>query len=381
MTFDEYLAATGLGKVDVINDRSLANAFKDFGLRSSSRIAEGTRHGEPMTLTLYLLDDPNFNAFAASFDDGDIIALNIGALPILRSVCRAFVSHGSVCPSVVTEGIVTEPISCPYSARDLLVGQEEWHVGPLVDPEREKVASWLLSFCFGYILTHEFAHIYNGHVDFLSQNQLFALIAELDENAADMSEGFERETLEWDADCVASQEMLHFVLLPETVVKGGKSTWKLPDSWPGGSFQETLVLGILPGFICSSLFSCVERSDPLDPSPRSHPHPLFRNMANTHMASSLLSYRLEQPEDRYEPDVKDAVTVAGATWRKVFTKKSGTNFDRPNEEYVDAYFSRLSMWTKTWEALVPELEQCARGGPLPTKISAIDHGGENGRDR
>jgi hypothetical protein len=387
-TFEEYCADQDIELGDPGDHPALGHIFATFSRRYSPQIEAARRDGLPINLSYYVVDAEGFNAFAGTFDDGDIIGVHRDVPTLLLTICRAVASHGSILPKMATPGVAAEAIQCPHLPEDLETLNHPWVVNALRDPEREKVAQWLFDMAMTYILAHEFAHLYSGHVGYLGQVQPFAVIVEL-ESVSKSHTGYERETIEWDADLAAASQVLQLAVQPAVHTVDGVSVWVLPDETLAGTFYDAVVLGMAGPSICAMLLVSGEQDDWRDLTPRSHPHPMFRTLANVVMVQHTLEYRTGQPKDTYDALVGNAIKDVATAWKNVFPQRTRSASEPDgHESFIDVYRQRAQIWTDTWSAMYDDLNKFKLGGTLAPRrpqphpaFSDVDSTGDKAVDQ
>lgn len=321
-----------------------------------------------MKVALHFLDDPSFNAFAATTELEDIICINRGVIPILTIVSRALASQPTFMPSRHSQGIKTEARSIAVDPHMDYSGID-WSASTLEDAAREILATSLTRLCMIYILQHEFAHIYNGHIDYLNDTEGLSLLAELVSVTIPSPVSTDRETLEFDADQCAVIDLLRAALSPEVRFEGERSAWAVPEENMFGSINESVELVFAASIICSVLFAAGDPSSPVDPGPRSHPHPLFRYFMMCGQIATTLPYRTGTPLETWMPAFDEAISNTLSAATKAFSNsplgpKPGQENSTTKEEFDAAYAGRKAGYRRTWAELHPKLDKHKRGGMI-----------------
>jgi hypothetical protein len=366
--FERWAAAEGIKTVDPSSDFDFWIALRNFVSIVAPAISAGRRDGVPMDLKFYLVDDPSFNAFAVSCQEADVIAMNNGVVPLLRSIFRALVSHDKILP-VRHDGVPGMPISAPAPFRDIASTTHPWSVVPLADPLRNGLAEALKNIAVLFILAHEFTHIYNGHTDYHAAQHGSFLINEAGGQDAGCEEGFERETLEWDADSGALALILGVSLNVRSTLVGGRSTWEIPERNHFGTRDEALQMIAVAIAVCGSLFAAYDFSDVSDPKLREHPHPLIRIQYIIGLIEHTIAFRTGTNAEGVLEVLKEAIEQFDKSFEATFPDTT------PSGEFDEAAFRaafdfRHSAYEVTWTAMHDDLDQLKRGGTLAPKFQA-----------
>lgn len=316
-----------------------------------------------MILDVHLIDRVGFNAFAGTFDDADVIGIYRDVPVLLLKAARAMVSHGFILPHIRTEGIDVDPISVPGRLADLFSAVRVWEVKALADPLREKIAKTIYELAILFVFAHEFTHIFNGHADYLTKHLGHALVAEIQGDAFPSPATFERETLEWDADTIASERILDWAIEPARTNVNGRSAWSVPLRNRIGSRDDAIQLAAIAQAICGFFTTAGEKGSVLDKAPRKHPHPQFRLVNIFGSIANFLSFRTGQPSKIYASAIGSAIEQFTRTLMVVFPMEQER--DVPDDRVFDAAMrARLELWAANWAKMHSELDLLKRGGTL-----------------
>ncbi len=369
--FADYTARKDLATLSWENDELALDLVSEFYSRFSNLLATGMRDSVAMILDVHLIDRVGFNAFAGSFAEADVIAIYRDVPVLLLKLARAMVSHGYILPNIKTAGVTVAPIIVPGTVRELLSAARVWEIAPLSDPLRENVAQQLARLAGQYVMAHEFAHIYNGHVDYLKAHLGLSLIAEIQAEGLPSPATFERETLEWDADTMALQSILQTATKPVVRDAGGRSTWAVPSCNEIGTRDEAIELTVIAPAICSIFFAESDKGDPRERGPRTHPHPLFRFSTIYDMILHVLVFKTGGDAQRVapilEPTVASFLNSLAATIPRAMAPQS---YYITDDEIGAALVARFKVWQESWAHMHPELDKLKRGGILAPAVQS-----------
>jgi hypothetical protein len=158
---------------------------------------------------LDFVDNYSVNAFATRLGDRYFIGINRGTVSTLRLVFDRLLADRSVLPffgqvEVEAENLPLMPSLGPHFVESV------WGVEVFQqprDPFRRALAIKLTEIALDFIVAHEFAHIANGHVDFLNDTHGIGRIEEVHAHSSGDLKGnrnLNRKTLEMNADEVAT---------------------------------------------------------------------------------------------------------------------------------------------------------------------------------
>lgn len=367
--FSDHVDLAGFTTLKWEDDHHAFELVADFYQRFAQLLEAGKRDSAPMILDVHLIDRVGFNAFAGSFAEGDVIAIYRDVPLLLLKLARALVSHGHILPEIKTLGLSVDPVAVPGTLRELLGAVRVWEVAPLSDPLRENVAQQLARLAGQYVMAHEFAHVYFGHVDYLNAHLGLSLMAEIKAEGLPSPVTIERETLEWDADAMASQSILQTATQPLVNIVAGRAVWAIPGKNAIGTRDEAIQLAIIAPAMCTIFFGDREIGDPRDLSPRSHPHPMFRFLTSFEMVVHVLSFRADIRIEEITPLLEPAATSFAESLAATIVKpKTPRQYEITEDEVTAAYVARLKIWNESWARIHPELEILKRGGTLAPAV-------------
>lgn len=368
-SFAGYAAEHGIKLLAWEDDELALGAVANFCARYSHILESARRHGEPMLLDFHIIDSPGFNALAASFDDADVIVIYRDVLSTLLATCRALVSHGLLFPEHKLPEIEVVGICAGARMRDVALGTAKLDSVPLADPVREVLAQSMYQLASQFVLGHEFAHICNGHIDWLNQQTGLPLLAEMAAPDLPSFSGWERETLEWDADCTGMHDVIQLALSPEITVVGGRGVWTLPFSSgdPRTILQVQLTLvALMVVFLCISSLS---DQDYDTPEPGTHPHPVLRLCSAQSMLFQSLDYRTGNSHEEFVEAYSDFLEPFFESWAKVFLPREPKPKDIDDDTLAQVLKDRAEKYIACWAELHDDLTALKRTqGALAPKV-------------
>lgn len=154
------------------------------------------------------VDNFSLNAFATRVEDQYFIGVNRGTVAILALVFDRLLADRSVLPFFGRVELELENLPLmPKLGPDFIASVENMETFmPPQDPSRRAVSKRLCEIALDFVIAHEFAHIANGHVDFLNKKYTLDRIDEVSHQFLTGSQrefALHRKTLEMNADEVA----------------------------------------------------------------------------------------------------------------------------------------------------------------------------------
>lgn len=366
-TFEEYAAENSITLCDWENDELAAEAIAHFYMTQADRLHVGRRRNVPMILDVHVIDRPGFNAVAAAFDDADVIAIYRGLLPSLLALCRAIVSQGGILPHLCTPDYIAEEIVVGMSLQSIVSGESTFTVNKLNDPEREALAQRVYEAAYMCVLAHEFAHIYDGHIDWLNAQTGLPLLAEMAADSLPSLDGWERETLEWDADCWAVQAVLEHVMQPHVHNVDGRSVWTFQHAADHPDIVQDVQIALMG--MMTVFLAIASQDDRRHDSerPGTHPHALHRLYGALLQIVTVLSFRTGTELESLAPIYAEQFGGYGMDVIRTFPDDSGNalrTFAADFPSLMDSFGKRLEIWTACWANMHGDLSKHVRGGTL-----------------
>jgi hypothetical protein len=223
-------------------------------------------------------------------------------------------------------------------------------------PDREFIARALAATCTLFIFFHEFAHIRNGHLDWLAFRNGQPFHSETEGTTAQVS-GLERQTLEWNADSIAALLTCNLV----GVISRGR--------WQTGSDEEKLlwISHLLTAIYCSFRVMSLldDTTKPLELP--FHPPVLLRLLSTINVIVEQNTFKL---------DITNSIARAAAQGEQVFEAALGRplTLDRidlgPSLGVHKDIFEYQTEIFRTWNRIHFSLSRFNRGntpirGPFP----------------
>lgn len=312
-------------------------------------VAQGQKNGRPMKLDIGIIADPNFNAFACTAHDTDLIAINVGTI-------NCFIHH----------------YRCIFSQDECwseygLNASEQKHLfiesdtsKPLISQQREQSSHYFIFGSLLYLILHEFAHIYHGHADWVysvSGNPL----QEIFETSSGSVSFDQWQTLEWDADQFAVYQLLAHALRPEVDFSVRPSKWTLPEKNQFGDTRAAvkLVTGIV--LTAHLIMASLDRNPINNASGRRHPPEYARQYYGVETIPFNLDVRAGIDRTTGTEMASAGALEAVKAWSKIFRLPLIHPFYEENIEFSNEL---MDSYRENWKILYPMLNKMKRGGEL-----------------
>ena len=286
--------------------------------------ADKTKPGHEV-LVGYLEND-EFNAFAATIDGHDVIALNIGVLKLGR---------GALIKNVNTD--------IPWlKARKFAQGEA------------------LLERATQFVFMHELGHIWNGHTSFANQYLGLRVLDELRVTASLSAEqAVDWQTLEMDADGYAAANMVENSI--------GQSR-DHPDSFKHLDLEFDKTYGASASAVAESMFAMYlvwrmfdEAFDAANLKAADHPSaPMRQRIIVGATAAALVQRHGYSIENAYE-----MLLIVARVAETFHSAAAGRAFDAGAFKSAMEDTGYLNSLLRNWADLRPRLEKLKRGGNLP----------------
>lgn len=294
--------------------------------------------GQRRTMQLGYTHDMTFDAAVTSRGAVDVIAINAGVPLRLANVIHAFVTTMFDADEADAH---QEPIMSEEAA---LSGQVHLHSLPTLPPKAKLIFEALLSYAEHFVFQHEFAHVVNGHLDWINQVAGRGDLAELGMASRQGLSGIDMHTLEWDADCEA--------------------TWRIlthAASIEAGSEMPEVRLAIMAIYIVAKMFGSethlLNEGEILN---RDHP-PAYVRITNIFAYASSV---LEQTEDTEEEAMMRIISIVSGS-SKVWARTFGVDpVNYGDGELIKVGASLIKRITGNWIKLRPQLDELKRYGTL-----------------
>lgn len=354
--FDEFTARFGAR----LSESTFAtiSGITTFRKISKNEIERCTRQGRPMKLEAAYIKNAAFNAFAANHKGTDIIAINSAIPESLRTIMFALMRDKEVAPEI-GDAAGEEPV---LFDRDKGSRGEKAPLSPPKDHNRLMLAFDLAGIAELIIIQHEFAHLRNGHVDWLANRFGLQLIDEINMAGASGLSGLDLQTLEWDADCGAVQQVLALTTSATNMTRSDGRIVAIPSEENYfGSIDMALRRLSFATYVCYRLFSDRPVASSIEEVlESSHPPARIRMSYNATFMLTLLEYAgLERQS--YRHSVGAGVQEAELAWSRAFQEEPLNVF---SPEIIGIGSELMAMMEKRWRTLRGELEPFTRSGIL-----------------
>jgi hypothetical protein len=197
---------SGEERSDVFTLTNLAEALLT---RASRRIKSQCTKPDTVRLEFGFLLNSTLNAYASTRNGIDLIGINLDVPLLLSDLFNAMLSTPDILPGI---GDPSKEKGRPedYDPLSRTLDLNLWK-GPRfvpTDPTRRGVALDLSVRAVAFIFQHEFAHIFNGHIDLIQNLSGIDVYAEISDGPIWGLDTDDRQTLEWDADSFAMVDCL-----------------------------------------------------------------------------------------------------------------------------------------------------------------------------
>lgn len=312
-------------------------------------VAQGRKNGRPMKLDIGIIANPNFNAFAYTGYETDLIAINIGTINSFIHHYRCIFSQDECWPEYGSN----DPLQ-----KRLFIDSDTSN--PLISVEREQASHYFITGSILYLVLHEFAHIFHGHADWVYSVSGKPL-QEIFESSSETVSFDDWQTLEWDADQFAVYQLLAHTLTPEVDFSVRPSRWTLLEKNQFGDTKAAvkLVTGII---LTAHLIMAALDGNPIDNAAgRRHPPEYARQYCG--VATIPFNLDIRAGIDR---TIGAEMAGAGASeavnaWSRIFRLPIIHPFYRDNIEFSDGL---MDIYRERWKSLYPTLNKMKRGGEL-----------------
>jgi hypothetical protein len=183
--------------------------------------------GVPRKGGFIIYEAHEFGADCFALEDGDVIRMPSGTFEIILGASRAFLSNPTILPSVGTIDRDGTPLKFPGPITAIRTAPHLWEFERLQDSDREATAFSVALGAAMFLAFHELTHVRNAHVDIVKEKLGQTALEEITGPELDEFKALTRQTLEWDADLIAAQELLQSALTPEIDTRTQPYGWKL----------------------------------------------------------------------------------------------------------------------------------------------------------
>jgi hypothetical protein len=342
------------------DDQPEATLRTEFHQYFGTRVFGGSRSGREMEIEIGFISDPEFNAWAASRGGVDLIGVNSGLLIVLNAAIRALLSQPYLFPHIGDSTMCKRHVF-PREITSLPMDSTMWDTAPLECPAREQLASRIWSIALCYMIEHEFAHVWNGHTDYLAEVLGLARLNEVGDDAlGDLS----IQALEIDADRSAAIQTLRFALNPTIEAAGNKIKWNLPSVTQSGPTLDIVERCTIAACLFGLLASDVHELESPDYVSSTHPPAIVRMICNLHAIVSAL--RVFAGHDQ-SATLSALNPVIGGMIDSLRAVVPGGRWDISSEKLTDQATHLIAIYDSKLLELRPELNRYKRGNYLETE--------------
>ena len=307
--------------------------------------------------------EPEFNAWAATFDGVDFIGINIGVYFILRDLFDRMLSNPNILKGV---GDITaeDPQPAPYADIDKVDQSSPPQAHPYrpKDPVRAKYSTDLMLLGFDFIFQHELGHIFNGHTDWLNKNLGFRALAEVGAASIPGLSGLDLQTLEMDADCFAAQDGLNRTWGAQRNPDPSITTPVYLEKLPLGSRREATFTAMFSYYCVWRLFSEETHGEVDQILKEDHPPAAYRQRYILGLAGEIALKQEILTKEEFAQTFGDCATEA----EKGFTALTGVPVNKAihGPDTWTKSGELLNRLTTNWRIIRPQLLPLVRGGNL-----------------
>lgn len=311
--------------------------------------------GAEKPIHVFFLDKYSFNASAKSCDDGDVILLNTLSYKYIVGAWRAIMSHSPNLRPRQPRYRYLSPIE------EINTNYQNWEFPPLIEESYDIQATQFAALTLEYILLHECAHIRNGHCDIRKNTYGSSSILENDKKLLMPEEALLKQTLEWDADLFATQDLLAHLLEVKTIPATPHARWVVPYCNAVGTPENALTIVCLVLEVAHAFFGYTTKFVPENLFTRSHPHTLIRRMYNYQQIVHNLKIRTDGSVFR---NAEDAVAKSAKIAIDGFVKV----FPIPDEVgckiFLPTFKQVMEQYATQWSRIHSDLDKNKRSGKL-----------------
>lgn len=329
------------------------NEFRSFvdGLNSLFKI-----HSRGLDLECGYLIDNRIDAKATIFEEKDIIAVYLGLCIFMRNLFYRFAEDGII-DGILYTGTIPFKSNKNSIQHNIDLESELSKPSPacLSRPDIRIICRKLLASSIQWILHHELAHLWNGHVDLIQEWKGSA--ASFDESESASSSDMRLIAMELDADSRAT----HATMMTHCRLIGGSRNPKIDESffvkryW---SFDVLLYYIAIQSSILSIL--AIKTMDPLSIFGTTHPAPRLRRW--WHHNGTISAFRNESSDRRRE--IERVVGLGNHACLFGIASALGGDI-RSAMRSLQPVKSDLSEFKAAWNTIHPELNRLKRGLILP----------------
>lgn len=278
-------------------------------------------------------DDDQVNAFAATWQGEDAIAISWGVVTQLREA---------------------------FSKVVFVPGRFAW----LADDKRTSAATWLYECAKHFIFLHELGHIWNGHTSLINQKGIASFIFELRAFGSDALGNLDLQTMELDADGFAAANIFNLGVIHNAFPSVNP---KLEDAY--GPNATNLAMVAFAVYFVFRMFD--EAADFDDEETYSHPSPPLRQR----LIAATLAAHAERNGLMSEANAWPIIAAGVNAAEDLFALYAGK--ERDDQAMKEAFGPEGEKYTKKllrhWHILRPQLDKLKRGGVLPEVQPFDDH--------
>lgn len=357
--FTSFCAEEGLAILPVDGEHPEGALRRQFHKYFGTRVFGESKLGKDMELEIGFIADPSLNAWATSRGNVDLIGVNSGLVIILDAAIRTLLSHPYLFPDV---GDVTRcrPRVFPPEIGSLPLDSRMWRMAPLECSDRDELAQRIWSVALCYMIEHEFAHLWNGHADYVNESLGLARYDEVRDSAGDLN----MQALELDADRSAATQVLRISLDPKLELSDGKIKWVIPKKMHQVASPNTLEICTLAACLFGIITSDIFEMNDLIHLQSTHPPAIVRGIGNLNEIALVLSLFAGQNQKSTLEMLQPVVDALITTVKAILP---GGHWGTPVNEFADQVAQLIAVYDHRLSILRPELNRFKRGNLTETE--------------
>jgi hypothetical protein len=210
------------------------------------------------------------------------------------------------------------------------------------------------------MIEHEFAHVWNGHTDYLAEVLGLARLDEVGGVLGDLS----IQAVEIDADRSAATQTLRFALSPTIESVANKIKWNLPSVAQSSSTLDIVERCTVAACLFGLLTSDVHELENPDYVRSTHPPAIVRMICNLHEIVSAL--RVFAGHDQ-SATLNALNPIIGGMIESLRAVLPGGRRDISSDKLTDQATHLIAIYDSKLLELRPELNRYKRGNYLETE--------------
>jgi hypothetical protein len=366
-TFDRFCEELGGAYYPSPNVDEAFAQFRLFMTQSRHRALLHIRAFSPLAGRYRLengwIRDGGLNAVAGiePIDEIDCIGINVGTAYLFSNLFRAMLGHPRIL--MATGNSAKEVFRNPYNPEVLEIdlNNHRFLVRPN-DPQRARFAYQLTYCAFHFVFLHEFAHLFHGHIDWLSENLGFRRLGETGASAIPGLSPIDLQTLEMDADAFGVIDLLTAALGVNYDHADRSKPPTIPERYVFGTRANAIFTVMFAVYSVLRLFGGEGLEDDVSVFRADHPPAVYRQRF---ILGSIEAF-IQDLNIVSLPDFAEIFVNATVEAEEAFSmlsKNSPLAAPQMNEGFERGRVL-LNLLLDNWKKLRPDLDRLKRGGDL-----------------